>query len=356
MALTLPSDLVRAIENLLTKQFSLRLSDGRSLAEHVKRLSDYYLKFPYATTPWQEKWCQIAQLVYFLPLNYLRIQAAWSRLPWKLDVLPVSQWTDVGCGLSPMGWYLHLNSLIKDVRLFLYDHDPIPLKMLRLMGLPFQQMKQPNWATEPKSSHGASFTFVLTELEKDEQRDKWHKGLWQFPFLFIVEPGLQHDGRYLLKIREEALKNNYFVLAPCTHHQPCPLKQHSKTDWCHDRVLISIPEWMKELQHYLPFKNHSLTFSYLILTTLPALKNHYESTVLSASKARVIGDTLNLKGKIQQAVCWNDTRSFLTYLKRDINSQAILTDLTRGQIIDIPSSMTVQGTKERLEIRLKSTK
>jgi len=109
--------------------------------------------------------------------------------------------------------------------------------------------------------------------------------------------------------RGRLLNAGFQVLAPCTHALPCPLLTKSPRDWCHMRVAFAGPEWFLRLEERLPMKNRTLTYSYLFVSR--QLQRPW-----AANAARVIGDTLEEKGKTRQMICRGEEREFLSWLHR----------------------------------------
>lgn len=335
------------ISNTLQSQFDLNLNqDVKVIADCILKMSDFYIRYPNHPTPWNESWCQIAQLSYYLPLNYIRTQAAFER--WGVQLDQITQLFDFGCGLSPMSWYFYLNpNKNKLLKIYLFDQSQIPIQLLKKMGLPITQVLT---ALKFKTIAHAqntltSCSYVLTEIynQKDWQ---WLLGCEN---LFILEPSTQVDSRRLMEFRALLLKNGFNIQAPCTHHSACPLLIHSKSDWCHDRVTVSF-EFLKNLEKHLPFYNHTVTFSYLISTKQPKVTED-ERPHLSPLSARVIGDTLKEKGKTKQAICFNEDRTFLAWLDKDWPNGIM--QIPRGSKFQIPSYAIQKGTPQNREIRLK---
>lgn len=59
------------------------------------------------------------------------------------------------------------------------------------------------------------------------------KKTWQATkkVLILLEPGTPEDFKTLEKVRTFLIQNQGFIMAPCGHNNPCPLRQ--KKDWCH---------------------------------------------------------------------------------------------------------------------------
>ncbi len=173
------------------------------------------------------------------------------------------------------------------------------------------------------------FSYSLNEIG---ELPSW---AYDFEALMIVEPSHQKDGRALQALRDQLIRKGFLIWAPCTHQLACPLQIHSKTDWCHQRINVELSPDLKKIEQYLPIKNQTLTYSYLLARKTPA-------PVIS--QARIIGDTLFEKGKVKQAVCRKDQREFLTWLTRNGEPEP----LPRGALFQIPENAEIKGSEIRI--------
>ena len=97
---------------------------------------------------------------------------------------------------------------------------------------------------------------------------------------------------------------------------------------------INMPGWFLNLERHLPITNKSITYSYLAVSKIKP-----ESTNL----IRVIGDTLNEKGKVRQAICRQDKREFFSWLKRDHPQR-----IEHGSLVHPPQNATQKGNELRI--------
>jgi ribosomal protein RSM22 (predicted rRNA methylase) len=133
--------------------------------------------------------------------------------------------------------------------------------------------------------------------------------LEQFDHLLILEPSTRECGRKLMEWRARFLAQGFQALAPCTHAEACPLLTHSNRDWCHQRTAFEAPDWWLALEERLPMKNRTLTYSYLLMSRTVSDQKWRGTT-------RVIGDTLEERGKTRQMICRGPQREFLSWLHK----------------------------------------
>ena len=325
----LPPLLTAFIENRL-QQLGTTITNEKFLAQQVQILSDFYIENPKAETPdfSTNKAAEIASLIYYFPLNFLRNLKVFREAQ-RIDFLKdIENIVEFGSGLGPSSWALKSIPELNGLRNFLWIEKNSSAKNYAenftknfsqnnfSLSQNYKEETVSNWS---KKNSLAVFSYSLTELKELPQ---WSK---DFEALAIIEPSTQEDGRKLQELRSQLIQMGYSIWAPCLHEMDCPLLKHSKKDWCHDRLFFNRPSWLEKIENHLPWKNNSLTFSYLLARKKsPPWKNSQQQNT-----ARVIGDTLYEKGKTRQMICKNDERLFLAWLSKNSTAPQI----PRGSII-----------------------
>lgn len=291
---------------------------------------------------------QAASLAYYFPLNYARNQAVAleaERLGFFSDL---SDLLDFGSG---MGSALHayqdvlgVNQLTKRAAIDvsgvalglgreLANHDSCHYETTVVRDL----STLPTFVQHPEHTLMVA-SYVLTELS---EAPRWWDKL---EALCLVEPSTHDDARRLMTYRSELINKGYHVWAPCTHLHACPMMSHSDRDWCHDRIHWQAPEWFLEIEKFLPMKNRTLTFSYLLArksTAPPASLRTY---------SRLTGDMLEEKGKTRQSLCRGPEREYLAWFPQRLKAGEIF-DLQRGGLVRIKDGLEKRAT----EVRMKSS-
>lgn len=93
----------------------------------------------------------------------------------------------------------------------------------------FQQQDYFNY--RPKSTVDLS-VFSYTLCENPESISLVKSACTNSNNILIVEPGTPLGFANILKARDLLISKNFKIIAPCTHHGACPLKD-SQDDWCH---------------------------------------------------------------------------------------------------------------------------
>lgn len=334
---SLSSDLETFIQSSL-KAEGFEIDDAKSLAQAVKKLSDFYIQNPKASTPWHEKYARVAYTAYFLPLNFLRLQRIADKCAERGFFNDLEHLVDFGAGLATATASLskYLGPLKKRA---LIEISPYPNQMiaghwesLENAGAPLVWHKQytENLINNPTKTLSV-FSYSLTELA--------HIPAWALDSeaLLIVEPATQEDGRRLLQWRNELIEKKFHVFAPCTHQNNCPLLDESKNDWCHDRIHVDMPTWFKKMEEFLPIKNKTLTVSYLaIRKTKPQ--------PLAESIGRLTGDLLRENGKDRQLICRGSKREFLAWMHRHGEHD----EFKRGDFYELDDKHEVRSNELRV--------
>jgi hypothetical protein len=326
---SLPAWLESSISKIL-KTWNLGIHDSKRISECVLKMSDFYIANPEAQTPWTETWCQIAQVAYFLPLNFLRSHSVFQEARARNFPLAEGELLDFGSGLGAgaFPWLVGFPGPCTFVERS-GEAQKIHQKILESLKLP----NRFHWISEreirSQKNRTALFSYSLTELSKVPD---WVK---ECESLIWIEPSTREDGRKLLEKRKDLLADGFSMWAPCPHQEGCPLLEDSKTDWCHDRIHIKMPDWFLEIEKNLPIKNATLTFSYLLASKKP-------SPVLN--KWRMVGDQLEEKGKTRQLLCRNSKRQFLAWMHRN----GPVPEIPRGVLVDIPEHFEEKSNEVRV--------
>lgn len=302
----------------------LRLTQSQKIAECVLKLSDFYTQAPNQSTPWQENWAQIATLCYYFPLNYLRARAVAQEAERLGFHAGLNSIIDGGAGTGS-GLLAFSDQFAAAWKRTAVDVSDVALQLAEQMasnadtrsGIEYHNRdisREPldDFSSEsPRVGQQTLITasYVLTELA--EIPADWQRA----EALAIIEPATHQDGRKLLALRAQLIESGYQIWAPCTHMQACPLQTHSARDWCHDRIHISAPKWLTDIESHLPMRNRTLTFSYLL-----ARRSSAPPKAL-ADLARLTGDCLEEKGKNRQSVCRGPEREFLAWFPKKIETQ-----------------------------------
>lgn len=293
------------LENWLS-ELGYSLTDSRPLCVEILKLSNHYQSRE--PTPWEEKGTQAAYLSYFMPLNFLRGQAVFEIFrSLQPDWSEIQTVLDFGSGTGTSEALLRtlpLNFQNLSVEAVEISSTAVQWHKAFHQNLNFDSSEvQTRWSSKPTKTRYDLGLFQTSLNEMSKPPD----ALFQCENLILIEASTAEKSRPLLVLRQKLLESGFYLWAPCTHQNACPLLIHSKKDWCHDRIAVQLPPWFENFKTDLPMENHELTFSYLIARMIPPPQK---------TAARVIGDPLWEKGKVRQMICRTDEREFLSWLRR----------------------------------------
>jgi len=338
----IPPEMEAIIEGQL-KNLGLHFGHTDKIAQAIHRMSDFYIQNPTAPTPWSEPWAQVAQWAYYLPLNYLRNLSVVAEAQRQNFFEGLSEVIDFGAGLG--AGFRSLPSNFENY--FVIEKSSLALELVKKTS-PSNYFFTDKIGTALSSTNSESkslplhhkktlslFSYSLTELD---QIPEW---ALQNEALMILEPSTQQDGRRLQEWRSDLIGNGFHIWAPCTHHQACPMLLHSKKDWCHHRLHIKKPDWLERIELKLPWRNQTLTVSYL----LARKKQKTNALSANANLTRIVGDSLVEKGKTRQQICKNNQREFLSWLHKN----SVAPELYRGDLVSwSPEQAEIKSNEIRL--------
>ncbi len=307
----------------------------KQLSDAILALSDYFIDFPDQPTPWNEPYCKLAYKHYYFPLNYLRNELVIRRgreVDFFKDLHHTVDW---GAGPGTASLALKNNLNIKSQYIIEKSNAAVTNFKDIYSELKSLQVSEALNTKNIKAPFNESLLILSYSLtEKNLLPEGWN----QFEALMILEPSTRDDGRKLLELRKQIIENGFTIWAPCLHQKNCPLLENSKSDWCHDRVHVNAPDWFKQLERQLPFKNNTITTSYL-------LARKRKPKLQTTNTVRLIGDSMNEKGKTRQLICRGEDREFLTWMHKDIKPEI----LPRGDLYKLPENIELKSNEIRVK-------
>lgn len=334
------------------EQEGTNTSEDKKLSQAVEALSAHYILRSSMAPIWDHSPHRIAYWCYFMPLNFLRLLAVFEEA-YRLGFFSnTHEVIDFGAGIGTgfFAWqyfYQFISSSTASPSLltnfYSLDSSRHATNQLRKINdqfpayFPHQIL---NTQELPQASQDSSLLMLSYSLN---EMPALPIPFLSFSHLLLLEPSTQTHSRKLMNLRQELIKAGYFIWAPCTHQELCPLFTQSQNDWCHDRIFIQPPDWFQRMEKRLPFKNTNISYSYLLASRMPPPPSLGQ---------RIIGDTLNEKGKARQAICMGPKRQFLSWLKRNGSIPII----PHGSRIEIDEPYDSSKTEIRIKDNLNSLK
>lgn len=308
---------------------SLNLS-GRASAKDIKALSDIYISEKGSPDIWINPAFREAYLNYFFPLNLIRalFMCNWAKELRFFDGIDHVQEFGSGPGTLQIAFEKLGVTLPWSVEEASGRAFETHLQLAKFFGL-ISPNRSKNYA--PIKRNGlflSSYTLTETELPMS---------MYKYDGVILLEASTKANFLRLNKIRTTLIEKGFSIWGPCTHQSECPMAS-GRNDWCHFRVPVEIqPYWFEELENDgLPMKKDTLTFSYLLARRTPS--------PLESGHLRVIGQTLEEKGKTRQSICRGPEREYLSWLNRDGQPDRIAS----GTLMKTPNDIIIKGNELRL--------
>lgn len=147
-------------------------------------------------------------------------------------------------------------------------------------------------------------SYIINEL-LEEAKEKVINDIFNTfnKVLIFVEPGTPEGFSNIRKIQQLALKNNLYVLAPCTAQSECKLP---KEDWCHSVIRVErnkIHKFLKSAE--VPYEDEK--FSYIAIS----------KQNLEVKGSRILRHPNIYSGFIKTKLCTNGIIEEKTFTKKD---------------------------------------
>ncbi len=306
-----------AFETLFTKieelinPLGFSYKKPKDLAKNIVKLSNLFIEENQNKTPWEEPWAEAAYLAYYTPLNYWRWTHLLERIHQSDIFSNIDNILDFGCGSGSAS--LAVSDLIKSSINFKgYDTSILALNYYKKF-LPGSETSNKDFGQKLSNSDTSIVlaSYVLNELESTPNILQNSKNI------IIMEPSTQVAARRLMRLKSSLEEDQFHTWGPCTHSNVCPMLE-DEGNWCHQRTTPLPSSPLKSLENFLPIKNNTLTYSYLMVSK--KTKPHPENYIA------VVSDEQKEKGKTRYLTCGSKGLNWLSHLKRD----KLGLDLKRG--------------------------
>lgn len=205
---------------------------------------------------------------------------------------------DLGAGPGTATWAA-LDVFPQIFQATLYEKDTGWLKLGKeLMSESSQQaLKSVIWK-ESNLAQNVNFGFhdlmilsyVVGELSLEAMQNlivsAWNSSSQMF---VVIEPGTPHGFQRIRAIRDQLIQIGAFIVAPCPHHDQCPME---KDDWCH------FAERLERSSLHMAVKDVSIgyedeKYSYIVAAKLP----------VTPSEARILRHPQHHSGHTEFVLC-----------------------------------------------------
>lgn len=214
---------------------------------------------------------------------------------------------DVGSGTGAGEWAIYNNrSNIKEILCIEREKN-----MMNLAKKLLEDYKNITWKSQDivknKVNDKADLvivSYIINELLEDVKEKVINDMFNAFnKVLIFVEPGTPEGFNNIRKIQHLALKNNLYVIAPCTGQAECKLP---KDDWCHSVIRVErnkIHKFLKSAE--VPYEDEK--FSYIAIS----------KQKLEVEGSRILRHPNISSGFIKAKLCTNGIIEEKTFTKKE---------------------------------------
>lgn len=222
----------------------------------------------------------VAYSVIRMPATFGAITSALSKVLENND-FEINSLLDVGAGTGAASWAV--NDMIDIKEIICLERETAMREFgMKLMNHGNDVLKNAKWINKDiikddlkENADLVIVSYMINEL-KEEDRIKVLDKLLDCTnkILLIVEPGTPEGFRNIRKIRDEVIKRNLNIVAPCTHRDKCVLPED---DWCSSSIRVQRTKIHKILKDGdVPFEDEK--FSYIAISKEQA--NQAEARIL----------------------------------------------------------------------------
>lgn len=243
---------------------------GNDLIQAYLQLSERYRQSTY--TPGFKNEAEVqAYAAARMPATMAAVLHVLKEFP--ADFLPTTL-LDLGAGtgaasLAALQHFSSLQSLVlveQDIEALSFAQNQLS-PFIPTHQIAFEAMNLHHYRFE-KTADLVILSYVLNELSLPDQHNIFQQLLnTANPNLLILMPGTPLCFQQLLNLRQQAIEAGWFIIAPCPHHQKCPMAV-TPNDWCHFKVRLPRSSAHRiSKQATLNFEDEK--FCYLLISKTP---------------------------------------------------------------------------------------
>ncbi len=242
------------------------------------------------SSPFSDETKRLAYLGCRMPATYAAVHKVLENAP------AFTSLADLGAGPGTASWAAtQVFPSIEKVTLVEKSPDAVALGRKLAASSSHLALREARWIAQPLSealppADAAILSYVLNEVTDPHLLIE---RCWQtYPLLILIEPGTPKGFRLIRALREQLLRQQAYLIAPCPHHKACPIEGH---DWCHFAARVERSRLHRLLKGgTLGYEDEK--FSYLIAAKTPVACAH----------ARIIRPPEIQKGSVRLSLCAAD--------------------------------------------------
>ena len=362
-----PERLIAAIDATAREVLGSQDTQGRALAREVARVSEVYTRrrdeiASAASGPG----ALAARLRFFLPRDLPKVIAPLEELR-LAGALPARRsWRvlDLGAGLGTTtlgaALFAEARDAADELDVVAIDRDSDALRIMRELarraaGAGLARVSLETRAADVRSGGAGPFDLILLGLvlnelgesvaERAQMIRELSGALAEDGSMIVIEPALRETSRALHAVRDAIVAAGPppNVFAPCLRAGTCPMLE-SERDWCHEDLLVPLPEPVAGIARAAGLRYERLTYSYLTLRRDGRTLRDAVTRPGEGEPWRVVSEPMPSKGKLELFVCGAPGRARLVRLDRHRTAANARLDRTgRGDVLRIEGAPDDRG-------------
>lgn len=214
--------------------------DSRALAVAAQRLSARYQSGDFRTPAMTSEIERAAYLLTRLPATFAANRHVFQRIRQIVPTLSIESVLDLGAGPGTSLWAA-IEAFPEIVKATAVERDRVLASWgRRLAGVSqLESLRNAEWlhgdlgaCSLPRESDLVVLSYTLGEFSKAQAEALVARAIKAAArALVIIEPGTPRAFHVLMGVRHGLISAGMKLVAPCPHHQACPLDRAN--DWCH---------------------------------------------------------------------------------------------------------------------------
>jgi ribosomal protein RSM22 (predicted rRNA methylase) len=294
------SAFLSAKANFQYSQGDIAKSELLEIVVAIRQLSAQYVEHqaPRKLRALQAK----AYALYYAPVNFAKVwhlldQAPHLQTSTNIDIL------DYGCGTGTASFACAAK--LPGIRSILgVDTSAVMIEAARILNNQYPKSETRTFSTDLESYKKKKFDLIVAanvfnELRQQTQREELLRSLYaclsERGTLIILEPALQQSAHQLVELRDFFVSNfpDLGILFPCTHTNPCPMRQNEKVAWCHFQMSWAPPQIVAQLDAERGFNKHRLKYAGMVMM----------ARSITTPGLRVLTKPQKSKGMVEAYIC-----------------------------------------------------
>ena len=271
--------------------------DSRSLAQAAAQISERYRRGEFSTPVMRNQADHVAYAITRMPATYAACRHVFEEVRRVVGELSIDSLLDLGAGLGSASWAA-LEAFPSIQRMTLLERDRALIDIGKALAREEPAaLRDGSWVAEDIRNASLPeadllvMSYALGEMSEREAAQIVSRAQSAArKLLVVIEPGTVRGFGYIHRAREQLIQSGSQLVAPCPHHETCPMA--AAGDWCHFAERVERTAEHRRLKGAdLGYEDEK--FSCVASTTTEVLR----------PRARIVRHPLVRPGHIQLTLC-----------------------------------------------------